>query len=197
MAYLVKSEAKYPFLADGGELGRLIARHDWSRTSLGPIEQWPVALKTTVAMILRSPLPIVTLWGEPGVMIYNDGYSEFAGQRHPALLGMDVREAWPEVADFNDNIVRTVFGRGERLSFENTELVLHREGRPDTVWLNLDYSPVVDEQGKRLGVIAIVVRRRRKSLPTASSRASASACARCTSSRRASRRCSKVPTTAS
>jgi len=157
MAYLVKSEAKYPFLADGGELGRLIARHDWSRTSLGPIEQWPVALKTTVAMILRSPLPIVTLWGEPGVMIYNDGYSEFAGQRHPALLGMDVREAWPEVADFNDNIVRTVFGRGERLSFENTELVLHREGRPDTVWLNLDYSPVVDEQGKRLGVIAIVV----------------------------------------
>jgi PAS domain S-box-containing protein len=157
MASAVESDAKYAFLAEGGELGRLIAAYDWGRTSLGPIEQWPAALKTTVALILRSPLPIVTLWGEPGVMIYNGGYSQFAGHRHPALLGMDVRNAWPEVADFNDNIVRSVFGRGETLSFENTELVLHREGRPDTVWLNLDYSPVLDEAGERLGVIAIVI----------------------------------------
>ncbi|MDP9085661.1 MAG: PAS domain S-box protein [Pseudomonadota bacterium] len=157
MASAVESEANYPFLAGGGELGRLIATHNWSGTALGPIDRWPVTLKTTIALILRSPLPIVTLWGEPGVMIYNDGYSQFAGHRHPSLLGMDVRSAWPEVADFNDNIIRTVFGRGETLSFQNTELTLYREGRPDTVWLNLDYSPVVDECGECLGVVAIVV----------------------------------------
>ena len=54
-------------------------------------------------MMLRSPLPIVTLWGEAGVMIYNDAYSVFAGARHPQILGSDVREGWPEVADFNDD----------------------------------------------------------------------------------------------
>ena len=52
--------------------------------------------------MLQSPVPIVTLWGEDGVMIYNDAYSVFAGGRHPCLLGSKVREGWPEVADFNE-----------------------------------------------------------------------------------------------
>ena len=60
------------FLAGGGDLGRLIAGHDWAATSLGPIAGWSATLKATVGLILRSPVPIVTLWGEDGVMIYND-----------------------------------------------------------------------------------------------------------------------------
>lgn len=43
-------------------------------------------------MILRSPVPIVTLWEDDGYMIYNDAYSRFAGGRHPQLLGSKVRE---------------------------------------------------------------------------------------------------------
>ena len=39
-------------------------------------------------------------------MIYNDAYSVFAGGRHPGLLGSKVREGWPEVADFNDNVMK-------------------------------------------------------------------------------------------
>jgi len=35
--------------------------------------------------------------------------------------------------------------------------VLHRRGRPERVWMNLDYSPVYDESGRPGGVIAIVV----------------------------------------
>jgi hypothetical protein len=49
-------------------------------------------LKTTLGLILNSPVPIVTLWGEDGVMIYNDAYAAFAGWRHPALLGSKVRQ---------------------------------------------------------------------------------------------------------
>ena len=29
------------FLSGGGELGKLIARFDWSRTPMGPIADWP------------------------------------------------------------------------------------------------------------------------------------------------------------
>ncbi len=50
---------------------------------------------------------MVILWGEPGTMIYNDGYSVFAGENHPRILGLPVREAWPEVAEFNDNVMRS------------------------------------------------------------------------------------------
>jgi PAS domain S-box-containing protein len=140
----------------GGELGALIAAYDWSRTSLGPIADWPQSLKTSVNLLLLSPVPIVLLWNEDGVMIYNDAYSEFAGRRHPQLLGSKVREGWPEVADFNDNVMKVGLSGGT-LAYRNQELTLHRHGQPAPAWMNLDYSPVLDESGKPAGVIAIVV----------------------------------------
>src|SRR5262245_32884511 len=36
----------HELFAGGGELGALMARFDWSATSLGPVEQWPQALVT-------------------------------------------------------------------------------------------------------------------------------------------------------
>ena len=144
------------FLADGGQLGRLIDGFDWSKTPLGPIECWPSVLKTTIGLILRSPIPIVTLWGEVGIMIYNDAYSVFAGSRHPKLLGSPVREGWPEVAYFNDNVMKVGLA-GKTLSYQNQELTLSRSHGPEQVSMNLDYSPVVDETGKPIGVMAIVV----------------------------------------
>ena len=146
----------YPFLAGGGALGALIAAHDWSATPLGPIEGWSAVLRSTVALILRSPVPIVTLWGEDGVMIYNDAYSGFAGGRHPRLLGSKVREGWPEVADFNDNVMRVGLAGGT-LAYRDQELTLYRSGQPEQVWMNLDYSPILGEDGRPEGVIAIVV----------------------------------------
>ena len=144
------------FLQGGGELGRIIAEFDWSETALGPIDQWPGEIKSIVGMILRSPVPIVTLWKEPGVMIYNDAYSVLAGGRHPTLLGSNVREGWPEVADFNDNVMKVVMA-GQTLAYTDQELTLNRNGGPEQVWMNLDYSPVPDENGVVLGVMAIVV----------------------------------------
>ena len=150
------AKAARAFLAGGGLLGAIIAEFDWSRTPLGPIESWPASIKTTVGLILRSPIPIVTLWGEAGIMIYNDAYSGFAGGRHPQLLGSEVRKGWPEVADFNDNVMRVGLAGGT-LSYQDQELTLFRSGAPEQVWMNLDYSPVIDENGRPIGVIAIVV----------------------------------------
>jgi PAS domain S-box-containing protein len=144
------------FLSGGGECGRLIAAFDWADTPLGPIGEWPRSLKTATGILLRSPVPIVMLWGEHGVMIYNDAYSEFAGGRHPGVLGCKVREGWPEVADFNDNVMKVGLSGGT-LSYTDQELTLHRNGRPEQVWMNLDYSPVPGDDGEPAGVIAIVV----------------------------------------
>lgn len=149
-------DRRHAFLAGGGQLGCLIAAFDWASTSIGPIEGWPQSLKTAVSLILRSNVPIVMLWGEDGVMIYNDGYSEFAGGRHPRLLGSKVREGWPEVADFNDNIMKVCLAGGT-LAYREQVLTLNRTGKPEQVWLDLDYSPVLDESGQPAGVIAIVI----------------------------------------
>ncbi len=139
-----------------GESGRLIAARDWARTSLGPIQAWPQSLKSSLSLLLLSPVPIVMLWGEDGVMLYNDAYSVFAGGRHPHLLGSKVREGWPEVADFNDNVMKVGLA-GNTLAYRDQELTLYRHGRPEQVWMNLDYSPVLDESGRPAGVIAVVI----------------------------------------
>ncbi|MBY8823508.1 PAS domain-containing protein [Sphingomonas colocasiae] len=133
-----------------------IATFDWGMTGLGAPMAWPQSLKTITSFLLRSPIPIVLLWGEDGIMIYNDAYSIFAGTRHPRLLGSRVREGWPEVADFNDNVMKVGLAGGT-LSYRDQELTLDRHGKPARAWMNLDYSPVIDESGKPGGVIAIVV----------------------------------------
>lgn len=146
----------FSFLNGGGRTAELIRSFPWDRTALGPLEAWPEVLKTTVGAILRSPVPIVTLWGDEGFMIYNDAYSGFAGGRHPQLLGSKVREGWPEVADFNDNVMNVVM-HGETLSYVDQELTLHRSGMPEQVWMNLDYSPIIKENGDIVGVLAVVI----------------------------------------
>ena len=146
----------FAFLSHGGSTALLIKSFDWAASSIGPIESWSTTRKSIVALILSSSVPIVTLWGETGVMIYNDAYSRFAGRRHPSLLGSTVRAAWPEVADFNDNVMRVCL-QGGVLSYVDQELTLHRDGEPEQVWMNLDYSPIFDDGGSAVGVMAIVI----------------------------------------
>lgn len=146
----------FAFLGHHGETSELIRQYDWSLTPLGRVETWPPCLKCATALLLQSPIPLVMLWGEEGVMIYNDAYSVFAGHRHPELFGSNVREGWSEIADFNDNVMRVGLS-GRTLTYRDQELTLHRKGYPEQVWMDLVYSPVPDESGRPAGVIAIVI----------------------------------------
>ena len=105
---------------------------------------------------MASAVPMVMLWGPDGVMIYNDAYSGFAGQRHPRLLGSKVLEGWSEVAEFNARVMQVGLAGGT-LSFKDQELTLYRSDRAEQVWMDLNYSPVLDESGRPAGVLAIVM----------------------------------------
>ena len=133
-----------------------IRAFDWSVTSLGSLQHWSHSLRSTVQLMLGSPVPMVMLWGPLGYMIYNDAYAVFAGGRHPYLLGCAVELGWPEVAEFNRGVMNTCLSGGT-LSYRNKELVLLRNGEPENVWLDLYYSPVAGDDQAPAGVIAIVV----------------------------------------
>jgi PAS domain S-box-containing protein len=138
------------------DMRKRIQEFHWNSTPLGPIEGWPTYLVSAVDIITGSPVPMVLLWGPQGIMLYNDSYALFAGTRHPALLGMPVVDAWPEVADFNRRVLETVLA-GEALSFRDKHFNLTRRDIPEDVWVNLDYSPVRDANGVPAGALAIVV----------------------------------------
>lgn len=139
-----------------GEMRSRILAFDWSATALGAIEGWPQSLRTAVDIATASSAPMVLLWGRDGVMIYNDAYAALAGSRHPKILGLPVAEAWPEAADFNRRVLEAGLA-GETLSFKDKHFVLNRRGTPEDAWMNLDYSPIRDEQGEPAGVLSVVV----------------------------------------
>ncbi|SEJ86599.1 PAS domain S-box-containing protein [Sphingomonas sp. OV641] len=142
-------------LLAGGACGRMIASRDWSVTPLGPIRAWPASLRTATSILLRAAVPMVMLWSEEGIMLYNDSYSLFAGQRHPELMGARVREGWLEVADFNDHVMKVGLAGGT-LRYRDQQLTLYRNGVSEPVWMDLDYSPVLDETGQPAGVLCIL-----------------------------------------
>lgn len=138
------------------ELHGLVRDLDWSQTPFGPMSTWPQCLKTVVDLLLRSPVPMALLWGADGAMIYNDGYALIAGQRHPKCLGAPVVDTWPEAADFNQNVIDASL-KGDALTFKDHHFVLHRNGPPEDIWFDLNYSPVFNEHGVPMGTLAIVV----------------------------------------
>lgn len=152
----VTAISNFPFSDVSGVVVELLRDFSWAGTALGPISGWPAEVKATVSLILRSNVPMVTMWGESGVMIYNDAYAELAGAKHPGLLGCEVRTGWPEAADFNDNVMRVVLA-GNNLAYRGQELTLDRKGQPVQAWFDLDYSPIVGSGELPIGVLAVVI----------------------------------------
>jgi PAS domain S-box-containing protein len=145
----------FAFLPEGSELARLIRAFDWRKTALGELQRWPEHLRTVVALMLRSAVPMTLQWGQEGWMLYNDAYAVLAGSRHPELLGRTVRDSWSELAEFREHVLRQVLD-GHTLKYQNEHVVLWRDGRHEDRWVDIDYSPVSDATGMPLGVLAIV-----------------------------------------
>lgn len=135
--------------------GDLIRAKNWSGTPLGSVETWPTTLHAAVQMMLASSVPMTVLWGEEGILIYNDGYAEVCGPRHPDALGGKLLEIWPEARDFNANVIAEGMA-GRALSFQELELELWRTGAPETVWMDLEYTPLCDDEGRPAGMLAMV-----------------------------------------
>lgn len=142
---------------DQDEILRLANEFDWSATELGPIPGWPEALRSAARLMMASEVPMVMMAGRrDGVLIYNSGYALFAGDRHPGVFGKPVLEAWPEIDDFNRENMRRGFS-GESWYLADQELLLNRTGAFEAVYLNLNYSPVLDDDGSTLAVLVVVI----------------------------------------
>jgi diguanylate cyclase (GGDEF)-like protein/PAS domain S-box-containing protein len=126
---------------------------DWAATELGPAESWPQSLKSAAALVLHAAVPLILLWGQDGVMIYNGAYAALTGAADK--LGRKPRDAFPELAGFSEHVINTVLAGGT-LAYCDQQFTLERGGMRETVWLNMDYSPILDESGRPAGVLGIV-----------------------------------------
>jgi len=140
----------------GGATGELLRNFDWAATPVGPIGSWSAALRTTVDIVLNSPIAMVLMWGPSHTMIYNDGYAVVAGARHPFALGNTVPEVWPEIWDWNRESLAAGLA-GELRQHTDVPLTLNRNGAPEALWFDLFYTPIYECGGSIGGVLCSVI----------------------------------------
>jgi PAS domain S-box-containing protein len=144
------------FLAEGGEMGRRIREHDWATSPLGPAEQWPQALKTAAGIVLASKFPMFIAWGPELRFLYNDGYAEILGGKHPAALGHAFEDVWADIwSDIRPIAERAI--AGEASFYENLPLTMTRRGFEEQTWFTFSYSPVRDAGGGVGGMLCTCV----------------------------------------
>ncbi|MDB4908215.1 MAG: sensor protein [Gemmatimonadetes bacterium] len=143
-------------LFDGaGEMRERCRSFDWSDTPLGRISDWPQSLRTSVQIALASPRPAIVLWGAEHIQVYNDGYRELMGLKHPAGLGQPTRECWPEVWHINAPIYEQVY-REDTVFIEDALFPVARSGQVEDAWFSVSYTCVRDEAGSVGGMLVHV-----------------------------------------
>ncbi|MFL5378693.1 MAG: ATP-binding protein [Myxococcales bacterium] len=143
-------------LAGAGEMAALIRDKDWSKTPLGPPEEWSQTLRTSIGTVLNSRFPLFLWWGPQLALIYNDGYAKILGTKHPGALGTPGREVWPEIWPIIGPMLEGVFERGESTWSEDALLFLDRKGFSEESYFTFSYSPIHDEKGSVVGALATV-----------------------------------------
>jgi signal transduction histidine kinase len=142
------------WLGDSG-MAAHIARFDWGRTPLGPLDAWPAALRSAVSICLRSRFQMAIYWGPDLNCIYNDAVRDILGELHPGALGLPARrllhESWNVVGPQLDAVMRT----GVATWSEDQELVFNRHGRPEPGYFTYSYSPLIDGDGAVGGVLLV------------------------------------------
>jgi signal transduction histidine kinase len=126
-----------------GEMADLTRTYDWSATAVGPMEQWPESLITTVNTILCSRHPMFLWWGENHIQFYNDAYRlSIREDKHPSALGQRGKECWPEIWPIIGPQIEAVLTRGEATWHEDQLVPIHRNGKLEDVYWTYGYSPV-------------------------------------------------------
>lgn len=143
------------FLTVGGASGEEIRRFDWAATSLGPIDGWPVSLKTTMRLVLSSRQPMSFWWGPELLHFYNDAYVPMLGQRAGNALGRPFKEVWDDVWEMVLPFVRSALS-GEATWMEDMPLTMMRNGYPEQTYFTFSYSPLYGDDGAVEGLLNIV-----------------------------------------
>lgn len=146
-----KTDTSPPFLQNGGACGALLRGMDWTGHPLGPPDQWPVILQTTVSIILGSRQPMFVCWGPAYHTIYNDSYAVLCGNRHPAALAAPFSQIWFDIWDVVGPMVARV-NAGESIHMDDIELLMHRHGYPEEAHFSFSYNPMRNDKNQVVGM---------------------------------------------
>src|SRR5271168_1973851 len=138
-------------IGGASEMAVRIREHNWSRTPLGPLEDWSETLLATVNLMLHSPFPTILSWGPEMVFLYNDAAISTLTDKHPSALGGLYRDVFREAWDLVGADLETCFYRGETAVRDNMFIPILLNGVLENQYFSYSLIPVY-ENGKIGGV---------------------------------------------
>ncbi len=142
------------YFFDESETGCLARSIDWSKSSLGPAEQWPISLKSLLAMLFKNQHPMFLFWGPDLISFYNDAFMpSFGNGKHPKAMGQKGIQCWSEIWHIISPQIDQVLKEKKGIWRENHLVPIYRNDKIEEVFWTYSYSPAFDDFGKIAGVI--------------------------------------------
>ncbi|NRS88177.1 PAS domain S-box-containing protein [Flavobacterium sp. 7E] len=157
----------YSFLNNGGEMGALFRKKDWSKTSLGDPEFWPKSLQVMVSVMLENPFPMYIVWGDEYIQLYNDAYRPILGTlKHPQALGTSSKVTFSEIWHTIEPMFQDVInGKTFRSTDSNNMMFpLNRNGFIENCYFDFSHSPIRVEDGSIGGILVTLIETTTKKL---------------------------------
>src|SRR5690349_348288 len=156
LAALLGATPASELFSGGGEMGALMRATDWSKTRLGPTENWPKSLKTMLGVVLGSRFPMLLWWGPDLLHLYNDAYRPILRDKHPGSLGAPAAQVWAEVWDVAGPMARGVQQGGPATWIEDLQLFINNGAMAEETYFTFSYSPVPGDDGRVGGLLNTV-----------------------------------------
>ncbi|MEV4707424.1 SpoIIE family protein phosphatase [Actinoplanes sp. NPDC049316] len=118
---------------------------------------WDPVVSATVEVVLSSPVPMALAYGDDYVLIYNDGYAEVIGAKHPAAMGRPAAEVFgdlwqtPGVGGVIDDVYRS----GQSFLEAEAQVAVPRGGQVEQASFTRGHSVVRDQHGSVVGVLTV------------------------------------------
>jgi PAS domain S-box-containing protein len=127
------------------EMAARIRAYKWSKTPLGPIENWSDTLLATVNLMLHSPFPTILSWGREMVFLYNDAAIPTLTAKHPSALGGLYRNVFHEAWDLVSADLEACLYRGETAVRDNMFIPVLIDNVLQDNYFSYSLIPVYDD----------------------------------------------------
>lgn len=139
------------------KMEKLIKEFEWSETSLGHLDNWPIYFHASVMLMLSSSQPVWIAGGEGNLMLYNDKFSALMGDDDDLALGKPASEffnvVWDRVERGINNAAQKKIGSTD----ESFLIFIQKDEYRREKYLSFFYTPILDRNGKYLGTLCNVI----------------------------------------
>lgn len=131
---------------------QFIHQHDWARTPLGALEEWPYELRSVVLAAMADPAPRTIYWGPQNALIYNEAFVPIFGVNHPDCLGQPLEIAWrPGMREIIWPYIESAYN-GSTQKINRLALHLERNGFLEETYWDATLTPAIGPEGTAVGV---------------------------------------------